>query len=107
MKVGLGRLLPREALRDQIERTAEALQALALRGSLVATTAVLEELRQGLPRPPIGTATWWQTCVASRGRDDLARAGSWMDRRGFRAGAPSLEQGVGGWRAFVSGTSVS
>jgi hypothetical protein len=41
LKVGLGRLLPCEALRDQIERTAEALQALALRGSLVATTVVL------------------------------------------------------------------
>ena len=39
---------------------------------------------------------------------DVARAGSWVDRRGFRAGPPSLEQGVGGgWRAFVSGMSVS
>jgi hypothetical protein len=46
LKVGLARLLPREAPRDQIERTAEALQALALRGSLVATTVALEELRQ-------------------------------------------------------------
>ena len=41
-------------------------------------------------------------------RDDLARPGSWVDLRGFRAGAPSMEPGVGGgWRAFVSGMSVS
>ncbi len=81
LKVGLGRLLPCEALRDQIERTAEALQALALRGSLVATTVVLEELRQERPCPRINTATWWRTCVTSCGR---------LERRQLTSSSPTI-----------------
>jgi Putative transposase DNA-binding domain len=67
-KVALGRLLPRRVIRDQIERTAETLQTLAARGSLVATTAVIQALERGLHCPPLRDPTWWRTCITSCGR---------------------------------------
>ena len=71
LKVCLGRLLPREALRHQIERTAEALQVLAIRGSLVATTVVLEELRQGRSRPPTTRKSDGTLSCCGKGRCDV------------------------------------
>jgi len=64
LKLALGRLLPSRAVRDQIELTVQTLQILALRGSLVANTAVINSLEAGRGCPPVHDTTWWRNCIA-------------------------------------------
>jgi hypothetical protein len=64
LKLALGRLLPSRAVRDQIELTVQTIQILALRGSLVANTAVINSLEAGRGCPPVQDVTWWRNCIA-------------------------------------------
>ena len=64
LKLALGRLLPSRAVRDQIELTVQTIQILALRGSLVANTAVINSLEAGRGCPPVQDTTWWRNCIA-------------------------------------------
>ena len=67
-KVALGRLLPSLTMRDQIERTLEVMQTMAVRGSLVATTILLRHMESGSPCPPINNSNWWSRCLKVCGR---------------------------------------
>ena len=64
LKLALGRLLPTRAVRDQIELTVQTIQILALRGSLVANTAVINSLEAGRGCPPVQDVTWWRNCIS-------------------------------------------
>lgn len=64
LKLALGRLLPSRVVRDQIELTVQTIQILALRGSLVANTAVINSLEAGRGCPPVQDTTWWRNCIA-------------------------------------------
>lgn len=64
LKLALGRLLPSVKIRNQIERDAQTIQFLAVRGSLVATTAVLRSLQDGKDCPPVNDSTWWRNCIS-------------------------------------------
>jgi len=64
IKLALGRLLPSRAIRDQIELTVQTIQVLAVRGSLVANTAVIRSLEAGRGCPPVDNTTWWRNCIS-------------------------------------------
>ena len=64
VKLALGRLLPSTPIRTQIERDAQTIQVLAVRGSLVATTVLLKTLRNGHACPPVQDPTWWRNCIS-------------------------------------------
>ena len=66
LKLALGRLLPSRIVRDQIELTVQTIQILALRGSLVANTAVINSLEAGQGCPPVQDVTHIESCPNCR-----------------------------------------
>ena len=64
VKLALGRLLPSTPIRNQIERDAQTIQILAVRGSLLATTLLLKTLKRGEACPRVQDATWWRNCIS-------------------------------------------
>ena len=64
VKLALGRLLPSKSIREEIERIVQTVQVLAVRGSLVATTALLKTLERGDACPPVSDSTWWRNCIS-------------------------------------------